>query len=98
MYGKCTFPSSVRIGGIWYKIKLIARRPVIDGDNSYCAAIFYNDAVIKIWNVPTLEQRWKSLWHEIYHAFLWEYQHSSTDDHEYTAQMFAVMMSSIEFK
>ena len=20
MYGKCTFPSSVRIGGMWYKI------------------------------------------------------------------------------
>ena len=92
-------PKKIKILGVWYTVKTYKRILRMDGDDkTYGGVIKYNESKIDIWERDDIQQMMKTLWHEIYHAFMWESRSCENDTAEYLAQSFSSMMMGLEYK
>ena len=92
-------PRQIKVCGVWYTVQLTKRPPRIEGDaNTYGGVISYHDTRIRIWSGRNLQQKWKTLWHELYHAFKWETRARPDEDEEYLASSFSTMMMGLEYR
>ena len=96
-------PRQVKVCGVWYTISISRNPPKTPGSpDGASGTVDFNKSSIKIWGAKDNQQKWKTLWHEVYHAFWWEARgmsHEYNDEHdEYMASSFATMMMGLEYK
>ena len=90
-------PKKVKILGVWYRVVITKRPPKLYGDESL-GNVTMRDSTIRVWDAPDKNQMWKTLWHEIYHAFIYESRLFASYDEEMACRHFASMMMGLEYK